>query len=281
MGGGMGGGMGGMGGMFGHSDHGASKKMHTIMKAMGGMNGGVFHHRGHPRPNPASVVENTVDDSSSYHRSLVNKLRGLDQLHRNEARMGGGEIFDALMGIEHTMLSRISCITGCMHHKNEHGRCYEQSCAFHYVPSMSRRGETPIACADEITIMALTEEAEGNVQFAIHPYAIEPEDDMSPTELYASMDNKYKYSKRLKNGDLQQAAITKVCHDISCADHPPPMPINAGDTVYTTVVAYDENGEFKHLHPGSYRIVVIGSETGKSCQNGGKRTLGPLGLRRL
>ena len=97
----------------------------------------------------------------------------------------------------------------------------------------------------------------------------------------ASMDNKYKYSKRLKNGDLQQAAITKVCHDISCADHPPPMPINAGDTVYTTVVAYDENGEFKHLHPGSYRIVVIGSETGKSCQNGGKRTLGPLGLRRL
>ena len=87
---------------------------------------------------------------------------------------------------------------------------------------------------------------------------------MLPTELYNNMDTKYKYHKRLKDGTLIESS-TMVCHNASCAEHPPPIEINAGDTLYITVVAIGPNGEFRHLHPDSFRVLVFGSQTGASC----------------
>ena len=53
--------------------------------------------------------------------------------------------------------------------------CYEQSCAFHYQPGLNEK-KKPILCADELTLMALNQDAEGQVHFAVKPYSIEPED---------------------------------------------------------------------------------------------------------
>ena len=198
------------------------------------------------------------------HVSLRNMLKELDLLEkRGKTSMKLKTMASAL---KHQILDKVSCITGCMLHKNEHGMCYEQSCAFHYQPGLNEK-KKPILCADELTLMALNQDAEGQVHFAVKPYSIEPEDDMTPTEFYDNMEDKYKYRKRSKDGS-QIEATTKVCHKYKCAEHPPPVTINAGDTLYVTIVAFDDDGEYKHLHPGSFRVIALGSESGKSCPSG-------------
>ena len=58
------------------------------------------------------------------------------------------------------------------------GGCHEQGCVFHYRPA-DTKANTKTLCASEITIMALNDKAVGNIKFAVHPYVVEPEDDVS------------------------------------------------------------------------------------------------------
>ena len=239
-----GGGMGGMKtkmrGMMGGGGH----MMKNMMGGGGGgmgLGGGMAHHL------PHLSLRQLLKDME-----VVSKRKGHDM-----------KTMKMLEALKHQILDKVSCETGCMHHQNEHGLCYEQSCAFHYQPGLTEL-KVPTICADEISLMAMTKEAEGLVHFGVRSFPIEPDDDMLPTQLYNNMDTKYKYHKRLKDGTLIESS-TMVCHNASCAEHPPPIEINAGDTLYITVVAIGPNGEFRHLHPDSFRVLVFGSQTGASC----------------
>ena len=250
--------MGGGGGMGGMSE----------MKAkMGGMMGGK-DAGGDNGENPFHKLPAVPHISL---RKMLENLDAIDSLGQHNPESAA-----YVAALRHQILDKVSCTTGCMHHKstNEHGLCYEQSCAFHYQPGLSEN-KRPILCVEELSIMALHKEAEVQVHFAVKPYAVEPDDDMLPTALYTEMNDKYKYRIRLKDG-TQQETTTRVCHNVTCAEHPPPVPINAGDTLYITIVALDQKKQFIHLHPGSFRVVAIGSQSGKSCPGGG---LLPHGLR--
>ena len=62
------------------------------------------------------------------------------------------------------------------------GGCHEQGCVFHYRPTDTKAGAKTL-CASELTIMALNDKAIGKIKFAVHPYVIEPEDDVSGTQI--------------------------------------------------------------------------------------------------
>lgn len=165
-----------------------------------------------------------------------------------------------------------------MHIDPTTGHCHEQSCMFHYQPGRTAT-QQPTLCADAVSIMATNYESVGKVHFAIKTFPIEPEDDMIPTEFYATMNDKFKFRRRLEDGALVETSA-EVCHafkNVSCPEHPPPSPINAGDTLYVSVVSIDATGKYKSVPPGSFRVIAIGSETGTSCESG--VTLGPTGLR--
>jgi len=244
----MGGGGGGMGGGMGG--------MQSMMKGM--MGGG---HGGGAGAMPHGGMMGDPNHMHLPHMSLRKMLKDLDKVESKG--LSNPRMAAMAIALKHQILDKVSCITGCMYHKNEHGLCYEQSCVFHYQPGLTEHKDL-IKCADELSIMAMSKEAEGPAHFAVKAYAVEPDDDMLPTQMYDHMDTKYKYQRRLKDGTLEEAT-TQVCHNVTCAEHPPPVEISAGDTLYFTVVALDESGNFKHLHPGSFRVVAIGSETGKSC----------------
>ena len=100
---------------------------------------------------------------------------------------------------------------------------------------------------------------------------------MVATELFENIDDKYKYRRRrLESEGGGWTDIVKVCKEISCGEHPPPWPINHGDTLYITVVSVEDDGKtYRHLPSDSFRIIAIGSETGRGCAT----TLGSRGLR--
>jgi hypothetical protein len=265
--GGGGGGMGGMksmmrGMMGGMGGGGGGGGMKNMMKNMGG--GGGMDSQMARMHLPHLTLRQLLKDME-----VVAKRKGHDT-----------KTMKMLDALKHQILDKVSCVTNCMHHKNEHGLCYEQSCAFHYQPGNTEE-HVPTICADELSFMALTEEAEGLIRFGVHAYPIEPDDDMLPTQLYDHMPLKNKYRKRLGDGTEVEAS-TRVCHNSSCAEHPPPTEINAGDTLYVTLIAIGLDGEFRHLHPGSFRVLAFGSQTGASCSGGvvGPGGLGSLLLRR-
>jgi hypothetical protein len=183
--------------------------------------------------------------------------------------------------VKHQVLDRVSCVTECLH-KNKDGKCHEQSCLFHYQPSDTSLGK-PTLCADSVVIFAESVEATGFVHFAIKSWKIPPMDGMVPAQFYRTIDDKFKYRTRLKDGTKieSKARVCKQFKNETCPDHPPPSPINAGDTLWVTVVSIDENNQYKNILSESYRVVITGSATGNSCEKsvGGGMTLGPRGLR--
>mgnify|MGYP000897074774 CR=1 FL=1 len=105
-----------------------------------------------------------------------------------------------------------------------------------------------------------------------------PPPQMVATELFEYIDDKYKYRRRrLVSEGGGWTDVAKACRDIACGEHPPPWPVNHGDTLYVTVVSVEEDGKtYRHLPSDSFRIVAIGSETGRGCAN---LPLGARGLR--
>ena len=209
--------------------------------------------------------------------SLHTMLSQLDMLEKMQDKIPKS-MRGMVQKVKHIVLDKVSCSTSCMHRDSE-SKCHEQSCLFHYRPGETAK-KVPTLCAESITVMARNEDAVGQIHFAIKTFPIEPEDDLIPAEFYHSMDSKYKFRRRLKDGS-QVEATTLSCHSFqnaSCPEIPPPFPINSGDTLYITVVSVDDTGQLKSLPSGSYRVIAIGSETGASCQAGGI-TLGPTGLR--
>ena len=101
---------------------------------------------------------------------------------------------------------------------------------------------------------------------------------MVETELFEFIDDKYKYRRRrLESEGGGWTNIAEACRDIACGEHPPPWPVTNGDTLYITVVSVEEDGKtYRHLPSGSFRIIAIGSETGRGCAN---VPLGSRGLR--
>ena len=270
-GGGGGGGMGGMEQMMGGMGGGGGGGMPGGMGGMPGMGDSADGGGGMP-----GMGDGNGDDILP-EVSLNTMLSQLDMLEKMESKIPKS-MRGMITKVKHVVLDHVSCVTACLH-KNVNGKCHEQSCIFHYKPGNTAK-RTPILCAESITIMAHSQQAAGQVHFAIKTFPIEPEDDLIPTEFYHLMDTKYKYNRRLKDGTLQEQTVP-VCHafhNTSCPEHPPPTPINAGDTLYITVVSIDDNGQYKNVVPGSYRVIAIGSQTGASCEDGGI-TLGPTGLR--
>ena len=172
-----------------------------------------------------------------------------------------------------TMLGRISCTTTCTHLDpavDEH--CHEQGCVLHFRPFRTRSGKETI-CATKISVESMYLQAEGAVKYALHPHA-EKEGNMLPTEFYDKMDVKYRFRKRKKGNSFVDVA--HVCHQHTCHTMPPPTLIMAGNTIFFTIVSLHEDGTYKMLPSGAFRLVLYGSQTGRSCVNGPIRRLGDI-----
>jgi len=231
----------------------------------GGLGGGTA---GHEREKPPTL------------QGMLDHLDVLDHLQTSDKVQS--ESMKTLVGlVTHQILDRVSCITNCVNNNennNEH-TCHEQSCLIQYHPDVNSEGESTL-CASSIVIVAETERAVGRVHFAVKTWKVPPMDGMVPIQYYETLEDKFKYRTRSPEGkEIESEAL--VCHQFhnaTCPEHPPPVPVNSGDTLYVTVVSLDDAHRLRNLPPQSYRVVVVGSESGNSCEHGG-RTLGASGLR--
>ena len=157
------------------------------------------------------------------------------------------------------MLERTSCVTACLHRRAD-GQCTEQACLFHYKPGRSMY-KKDIKCADSVNIIARSAIAAGKVIYGIQP--IPGGDDMIAAIEFANMNDEFKHRQNPRR-DTNPSAV-KVCVE-ECHEAPPPVKLSRNDVVYVTVVAVDEDGKTRrHVPSSSFRIILKGSQTGKSC----------------
>jgi hypothetical protein len=268
------------------------------MRGMGGRNKGMMemmgrgrkgmNKNGEPQTYPQGIgmgggIEGPAGREREKPPSLQGMLDHLDVLdHLQTSGKVQSESMKTLVGlVTHQILDRVSCITNCVNNNennNEH-TCHEQSCLIQYHPDVNSEGN-PTLCASSIVIVAETERAVGRVHFAVKTWKVPPMDGMVPTQQYETIDDKFKYRTRSTEGKEieSEAAVCHQFHNRTCPEHPPPVPVNSGDTLYVTVVSLDDAHRLRNLPPQSYRVVVVGSESGSSCEHGG-RTLGASGLR--